>query len=406
MTRVDPDKRRESPSFLSLVDLREESGLLADNIGPSADHELRLLTDVVQALPVGVVAIDAHGQVLLGNDFIREFTSTMDGPLEDLPLWHPDGRMYSDAERPILIALRTGERVVGRELVVLDTLGRRRHLLANAVPVVDDGAVRFVVAAYFDITAQKEAERRAERDRRRQDALLHTLRSSLLPPHLPAMPGANLAATFHAATDDIGGDFYDAFPLRGQSFGVVVGDVCGQGPEAAVVTSLIRYTLRGAAMTTRRPADALGLVNEALLANDTDRFCTAVFARVRPWRGHLEVAIARAGHPYPLVRRQDGSVTPVRDGGALLGVVDHLEIREEHIVLSPGDMLVMVTDGVTEAVDDAGEELGWEGVAEIVRRLPLEATPDEVVERLLAATVGDGAADDVAAVVVQARCAN
>ena len=372
--------------------------------GHSRPDDLGLLTQVVEALPAGIVAIDGDGNVILGNDFIRELTlSVDDAGIGGLLFLHGDGRPYDEAERPVLLALRTGRRVVGRELDVLDRDGRCRYLLANAVPVLDeDGAVRLVVGAYFDITLQKEAELRADRHLRRQESLLHTLRSSLLPPHLPEIPGAQIAARYHAATDEIGGDFYDVFPLRGQSFGLVLGDVCGQGSEAAVVTSLIRYTLRGAAMSTPRPAEALALVNEALLVAGGDRFCTAVFARVRSVQGELHVHLARAGHPFPLIRRNDGTVTPVRRGGALLGVVEDLSMDEERIVLEEGETLVLVTDGVTEALTAGGEELGWEGVADLLERLPAGGSPDEVADALLGLTEGHGAGDDVAVVVLRA----
>jgi sigma-B regulation protein RsbU (phosphoserine phosphatase) len=261
--------------------------------------------------------------------------------------------------------------------------------------------VRLVVAAYFDLTRQKEAERRAEEDRRRQETLLDVLRSSLLPPHLPELPGVTLAARYHAATDEIGGDFYDVFPLRGRSFGLLLGDVCGQGPEAAVITSLVRYTLRGAAMTTRSPADAFALVNRSLLDTGTERFCTAVFARLQPSPGQLRVALARAGHPYPLVRRRDGTVVPLRNGGALLAVVDELRLQEEHAVLGPGDALVLMTDGVTEAADERGEELQSEGVGRLLEALPADASAEDMADVLLAASTGDGGDDDIAILVLQ-----
>lgn len=367
---------------------------------------LALLPQVLDALPAGVVAIDGDGDVVLGNDFIREFTSA-DASGPDLVFRHTDGRLYHDGERPILLALRTGSRVAGLELDILDRNGRERFLLASAVPVFGrDGRVRLAVAAYFDITTQKQADLRAADDRKRQEELLDTLRTSLLPPHLPVMRGARLAARYHAATQDIGGDFYDVFPLRGQSFGIVVGDVCGQGPDAAVVTSLVRYTLRGAAMSTRHPSEALELVNETLLDADTERFCTAVFGRVRRERDGLHVQLARAGHPFPFIKRRDGEVRAVDHGGALLGVLDRLRIEEEHVVLAPGDSLVLVTDGVTEAVDSHGAELGWEGVCSMLEELSPEATPDEIADDLRAASTRHGAGDDVAIVVLQAATAS
>ena len=155
-------------------------------------------------------------------------------------------------------------------------------------------------------------------------------------------------------------------------------------------------------MSTRRPGEALDLVNEALLAADTDRFCTAVFGRLRRGRDGLHVQLARAGHPFPLVKRRAGGVRALQDGGALLGVVGRLQIEEEHVILEPGDVLVLVTDGVTEALDAHGAELGWEGVAAILDQMPVDASPDDIADELRSASTQNGASDDVAIVTVQA----
>lgn len=377
-------------------------GDIAVNGATRDARELDLLTEVMTSLPAGVVAIDGNGVVQFGNEFIEQFSATDGGGIEGLVFRHGDGRPYRDDERPMMTALRSGVQVVGCELDVLDRSGRTRYLLASAVPLRDEeGAVRLVVAAYFDITLQKNAELRAAAHRDRQDALLQTLRTALLPPHLPRLRGATLAARYHAASHDIGGDFYDVFPLRGQSYGVVVGDVCGQGPQAAVITSLIRHTLRGAAMSTRRPGEALQLVNEALLDADSDRFCTAVFARIRPTGNDLQVCLARAGHPFPMIKRSSGEVRCLPSGGALLGVIDRVDIAEETFALGPGDSLVLVTDGVTEATGAAGAELGWQGVAGILEALPDRVRADDIAEELSEAATRNGASDDVAILVVQ-----
>ena len=95
--------------------------------------------------------------------------------------------------------------------------------------------------------------------------LARTLQQSLLPPSLPVVPGLDAAAHYHlASADEVGGDFYDLFPLSQHRWGVSLGDVCGKGAHAATITSMIRYTLRTAAVYDADPAAVLGTLNPAL----------------------------------------------------------------------------------------------------------------------------------------------
>ena len=122
--------------------------------------------------------------------------------------------------------------------------------------------------------------------RRADDALAHiarTLQSSLLPSSLPQIPAVETAARFRPAQGglQVGGDFYDVFDVGGGSWAIVVGDVCGKGPEAATVTALARYTLRAAAMYERSPSRILSLLNEALLRQRSPtELCTVAYVRL------------------------------------------------------------------------------------------------------------------------------
>ena len=179
-----------------------------------------------------------------------------------------------------------------------------------------------------------------------------TLQSSLLPSALPRIAGVETAARFRPAERGlvVGGDFYDVFETGDGSLAVVVGDVCGKGPEAATVTALARYTLRAVATRERSPSRALTLLNEALLRQDPAAdFCTATFARI-DWEGDgARLTMSAGGHPLPLVLHPDGSVEPVGRPGMLLGIHAEPRLSDYTIELRPGDAVLLYTDGLTDA---------------------------------------------------------
>jgi serine phosphatase RsbU (regulator of sigma subunit)/PAS domain-containing protein len=195
-------------------------------------------------------------------------------------------------------------------------------------------------------TALDNARLYAERDH-----IARTLQTSLLPQRLPEIPGVESAARFHATGDgtEVGGDFYDVF-ASGPDWSVVMGDVCGKGPEAAAVTALARYTLRVAAPREPSPSRGLLLLNEELLRQRSDgRFATVAYARLAPENGEVQVGATCGGHPLPLVLRSDGRVETLGAAGTLLGMFQDPTLEDGGTRLGPGDALLFFTDGVTEA---------------------------------------------------------
>jgi serine phosphatase RsbU (regulator of sigma subunit)/anti-sigma regulatory factor (Ser/Thr protein kinase) len=184
-----------------------------------------------------------------------------------------------------------------------------------------------------------------ERTRRAQ-----TLQRALLPPHLPDVEGLELAATYRAAGEgnEVGGDFYDVFPQADGSWALVVGDVCGKGPEAAAVTALARYTLRAHAVAGLRPSYQLARLNDALLRQHAPGFVTVALARLELTPDGARVEVAIAGHPAPILARHGGA-EPLGEIGTPLGIIEHPELPEVTAELGPGDLLAFYTDGVSEA---------------------------------------------------------
>jgi serine phosphatase RsbU (regulator of sigma subunit) len=186
--------------------------------------------------------------------------------------------------------------------------------------------------------------------------IARTLQESLLPIELPDIPGMEAAARFRPTGEgnEVGGDFYDMFETGDRGWAVVMGDVCGKGPDAAAVTALARYTLRAAAMRERLPSRSLAVLNEALLRQRDDRrFCTVAYAYIEKLDRGARVGVASGGHPLPLLLRAEGTVEEVGAPGTLLGVVPDPDLEDRAVMLEPGDALIFYTDGVIESRGDS-----------------------------------------------------
>jgi PAS domain S-box-containing protein len=268
--------------------------------------------------------------------------------------WIPDVAQHpSFARSPIAAAdglhggfgvpIRRGRDVLG---VVEFFASEIREPDADLLEMMD--AVGAQLGQFIDRT-EKERALRASREGLAQ--LAQTLQQSLLPPHLPSIPGVEIAAHYEAARDgsDVGGDFYDVFESARNDWSIVIGDVCGKGPEAAALTALIRYTTRAAAIQTRRPRLVLNLVNEAVLRQTDEQFCTVAYVRLRPEGDGARLTVSCAGHPLPLLLRTDGEVESVAAPGRVLGPFADLASVDRVVRLDPGDTLVLYTDGVTDA---------------------------------------------------------
>ncbi|MFI6321500.1 PP2C family protein-serine/threonine phosphatase [Nonomuraea sp. NPDC050556] len=184
-----------------------------------------------------------------------------------------------------------------------------------------------------------------------QAAANRALQRSLLPPSEPVVPGVDYGVVYEPAgeTNEVGGDFYDLFKGNDDSWRFAIGDVCGTGPEAAAVTGLARHTLRLLAREGYGVAAVLGRLNQAILEEgERARFLTLIHGDLTPVDGGLEVRIVSAGHPEALRLKPSGVVEPVTTPQSLLGVFPEVMFEADVIHLEHGDVLLAVTDGVTE----------------------------------------------------------
>jgi serine phosphatase RsbU (regulator of sigma subunit) len=177
------------------------------------------------------------------------------------------------------------------------------------------------------------------------------LRASLLPPALKPVPGVEMASAHLAPTRgrEVGGDFYDAYPTPG-GWGVAIGDVCGKGEDAAAATAAARHAIRVLAHWNGDPADVLRRANDIMLAEEFGgRFVTASAARMSWHDDKLNVVLATAGHPGPVLVKPDGSVQVLPGGGVALGIFPDPEPATLKLELADGDVLFFFTDGLADA---------------------------------------------------------
>jgi len=228
---------------------------------------------------------------------------------------------------------------------------------------------------------------------------------SLLPKASPVVPGWEFAASYSPARI-VGGDFYDFCELPGQParIGIVVADVADKGVPAALFMALSRTIIRTTAFSGRGPASALMRANSLILKDSqADMFLTAVYAILETEIGR--VTYANAGHNRPLwYHVATGEVTELGQRGIVLGAFEGIRLQEERLTLAPGDLLVFYTDGVTDALNDQGEEFGEERLREVVAA-NVGGSADEMIDAisgaLAAFTRGAEPADDVTCVVVR-----
>ncbi|MFJ8863275.1 PP2C family protein-serine/threonine phosphatase [Streptomyces sp. NPDC102451] len=226
------------------------------------------------------------------------------------------------------------------------------------------------------------------------------LQRHMLPSELPEFPGIRLAARYAPAQDGlaVGGDFYDAFPMRDGVAGMVIGDVQGHGVEAAAFMGEARASLRALASVTSDPGEVLACANDLLISLGCDLFTTCCLLSFLPRTGDL--GIARAGH-VPVVWGTDAgdSGVSVDDGGVPLGILPDQNYAVVHRTLTQPGYLVLLTDGVVEGPSYPIEE----GLAEVARLVGAGrgVGPDVMASRVIRVADRTGHDDDAAVLVVR-----
>jgi len=288
----------------------------------------------------------------------------------------------------ITVALRARGRVTGALTIGVAWSGRRYRSDDARFARVLSGRVALALdnAGLFS---------NLERAVRAREEIAETLQRGLLPPPLPHIPGWSAAAMYRpaGAENEVGGDFYDAFPFAG-GWMLVIGDVTGRGARAASITAQARYTLRTAAALTGDPLIALATLNRALLARNDSAMCS-VAAFALPEDPAQPVRLAVAGHPPPLLVDRE-EVVETAPPGPLLGAFPDADWSLELTRVRSGQQLVVITDGITDACGPGGRF----GEERLRAELAGATNPVLAVQKLEAALHAfvEGALDDDAAI--------
>jgi PAS domain S-box-containing protein len=217
-----------------------------------------------------------------------------------------------------------------------------------------------------------------------------TLQRGLLPDELPTPEGFEMAISHHPFGDgsEVGGDFYDVVDVGGGRWVAAVGDVCGKGAPAAVLSSVVRATINAVAHRDHRPSDILAVANRAILrqARGGHEYATAVCAVLTSQPGGgVRASVGSAGHPPAILLRADGELEVLAGEGVLLGATDDPGTHEVEVELARGDALILHTDGITDA------------------RVEGELFGEARLHAVLRAHAGDGAREITAAVETAVR---
>ncbi len=304
-------------------------------------------------------------------------------PAPGARLWHGPGEAaHSAALRTSLRSVGLGDEepggapgaslataaAVGGETVVLPLVARNRviGMLTLGKPT-DERFRQEILELAEDLSRRAALALDNARLYSERTAISQSLQRSLLPPELPDVDGVEVEVIYRAAGEgnEVGGDFYDLFEIQDGVYGFAIGDVCGTGPEAAAVTGLARHALRLLAREGLGGPAVLERLNAAILDEGArSRFLTLLYGEMRPQPdGGAELKVVCAGHPLPLRLSPDGTVHPAAEPQPLLGVMEDLELYEQTARLDPGDVLLCVTDGITERREGT-RMLGDDGLAE------------------------------------------
>ena len=368
----------------------------------------RLLA-VLDSVGEGIVFRDRQGIVRIVNQRAEELFDIAAGDYLGDPvvgLLRTVARQTEDPEgfMETFQALRDDQELELREWVE-QIIPDRRQLRLHSRPTFDDsGTPVGRIDVYTDVS--ESVARAAEVERLYEEArkTAESYQRGLLPSGVPSLARLNLVAHYIAAAGRraVCGDFYDFVPLDEGRQAVVLGDVCGVGPPAANDAALTRYSLRSFATEESDPAALLDRLNLHLVSQTSpERFVRLLLGVLDPERGRLEYA--SAGHVPPVIyRARTRKVEWLSERGTVLGVDARAAYEAERVELEAGDMLVLYTDGVTEAAR-GGRPFGQGKFSDLVEQYGV-GTPGELVQairRAVEAWVDGDLRDDLALLVCQ-----
>ncbi|MFD3328019.1 SpoIIE family protein phosphatase [Streptomyces sp. NPDC058701] len=410
---------REAAARDDLAFLLNASATLGSDL--DAAQTLRRLADscVPRLAPLCAVDIIADGRVrrvaaaapTRGQEDLLSSRHPVHGAADD-----PVGRVLASGISEIARRAPTGPGlwhdlgVTGYVCVPLMDRGRA----FGTVTLLSTGECAFdghTVALAEELARRAALAARNARQYTQRAALARDLQAGLRLANLPDVPGTEVATYYHPAGEglDIGGDFYDVFPLEDGRWAFMLGDVCGRGATASTTTALVRHTARAVAPLLPDPQAVTQAVNKALLNRPVGHgtgFVTLVYGQLTPTGHGLDIEFVRAGHTLPLHLGTDGTARAVETPGMLLGISPDTPLTTRRLRLRPNESLLLYTDGITEARDVNGEEFGEQRLVAALTSAVHRPGRRSVIENITRAvhdfTRGSDVDDDQAVLVLTA----
>ena len=272
------------------------------------------------------------------------------------------------------------------------------QLMSSAARSALEAVAGEAASAIESARLYREATEKARMER--ELLLAAEIQRALLPEAMQSGPHFDVAAA-SVPCRSIGGDFFDYFNLPDGRFGFTLGDVAGKGPPAALLTAMIQGAFAAQVTSTDSPAALMAHINRTLIRRAIQsRFVTVMYGVLAP-DGRL--TYSNAGHNPPMLVGRAG-VRRLETGGLILGLFPHATYEEETLQLEDGDTLVVFSDGVTEALNSAGDEFGEERLLPCVTehcRLSTEMMLDRILATVRTFAASAAQNDDVTALVLR-----
>lgn len=276
----------------------------------------------------------------------------------------------------IAVPLKTGDRIIGVAQVI-------NRLDGN--PFDSDDLDLFIALCSMAAIAIENARMHKslmEKQRLLKDMeFARTVQESFLPQRPPDLEGFTFSAHYTPA-QEVGGDFYDFIPLEHDKIGIVIGDVSGKGVPAALYMARLGSDLRTFAFTEKGPGDALARLNNILVERSRrGMFATLLYAELDA-KDHGFV-ISNAGHLPPFIRRKNGEIIRLQASvGVPLGILPGMRFGLERAVLERGDIMLLYTDGIVEAMNQDGRQFGLDRLESLLRQNDgnAEALQSEIIQ--------------------------
>jgi len=380
-------------------------------------HYDSMLYTIIQHMQEAVYLIDRNFRVLLANDAgLRSMNLPpgtqyliLDDSIDSGIIRDDSGKILGWEDSLHARAIN-GETVVNLSQIHTRSDGSKRYYIGDGCPIHNDtGEVEMALIMSRDVTEIKELQSRTVEQIReiynREHNIAEKLQESFLLAKCPKIDGFEIASRYEAAWDEamVGGDFLDVFPISEDKFGVVISDVAGKGLKAAVYTAMTKYMLRAYALEDSSPDIVMAKLNTALFScTPLEVFITLVYGILDAKTGMF--AYANAGHEQPIFFRKTASIaTTLYVTGKALALLPDSIYNIQTIRLLPDDVLVLYTDGIT----DAGSGENRFGTEQLLKQIELNASisPNELADVILNQTKqlsGPKLVDDVAILIVKA----